>query len=706
MKKIFSLLLILITAFINLNAESLLHANSLCKENGMYYLIEDGRKCPVNDKVITVKLKEGTCEVDKGVVSLRKNKLGYVDVAVPDSVSIEDFACQLEKSGIYEIIKYATYGETCVTSNDEYIGQQWYLDSIKVFDAWNYTMGSPNIKIAVIDQIPFFSHEDMYDASASYNNINWSLGIDFTGRASSSYHGMAVAGIISAKSNNAIGVAGICGGNNNEGACIIPYNISTVGEGVDMSCVDDAIIDATDKGVKVINMSFRSLSSNYPEINDAITYAKNHDVLLVASSGNDGYYSYVGYPASNQDVISVGSVGQSLQRSVFSNAGSALDLVAPGEQIYTLTNNTYVSRGGTSFSAPQVAAVIGLMLSANPQLSADEIRYLIESTAHRISIYNYQTFPEHPNGAWTNSVGYGVLDAYAAVQGAVAARDLQISGPIIPGSPSTYFIPNLLPGRYVEWSLDGHDSLPSYCTANYPVANHLQINNNAKEHIKGTLVAKVFNSNGILINTLNNFINTADGFVGSYTQTLPGDVLYGSIYDESFIQVKQGHNVVLTSSDFYGASVSYTSVSSQPMISTSGNTITIRFLASTSFSKCLLHCVKGDKVIEFRLVAEPAIILNPDFPILANVSNNGNSTINVELIEQQGNCELRTEDTLYVWNLYVYSASTGELVHEQQVSGSSVSIESDKWKPDIYMIKIKFGTKELTQKISLLGYPR
>lgn len=374
MKKIFSLLLILITAFINLNAESLLHANSLCKENGMYYLIEDGRKCPVNDKVITVKLKEGKIDVDKGIIPLRRNKLGYIDVVVPDSVPLEDFACLLDKSGNYELIKYATYGEYCATANDEYIGQQWYLDSIKVFDAWNYTMGSPNIKIAVIDQIPFFSHEDMYDASAGYNNIDWSLGIDYTGNPAVSPHGMQVAGVIGAKSNNMIGVAGICGGNNSAGVCIIPYNNNTINGLSDMTCVDDAIIDATEKGARVINMSFGIIVSNNPDIDEAITYAKDRGVLLVASSGNAGETNRIYYPASNPDVIAVGSVGQNFRRSYFSNAGSGLDLVAPGENIHVIEeNNGYADKDGTSYSAPQVSAVIGLMLSVYPQLSANKV---------------------------------------------------------------------------------------------------------------------------------------------------------------------------------------------------------------------------------------------------------------------------------------------------------------------------------------------
>ena len=119
----------------NLNAQSLLQANSLYKEDGKYYLMENGQKCLVNDKVITVKIKEGIEDTVTGVIPLRKSKLGYIDVKVPDSVSLEDFAHQLDKSGNYEIVIYNTYAKLCAVSNDVLICHQWYLDSIRVFDA-------------------------------------------------------------------------------------------------------------------------------------------------------------------------------------------------------------------------------------------------------------------------------------------------------------------------------------------------------------------------------------------------------------------------------------------------------------------------------------------------------------------------------------------------------------------------------------------
>lgn len=279
---------------------------------------------------------------------------------------------------------------------------------------------------------------------------------------------------------------------------------------------------------------------------------------------------------------------------------------------------------------------------------------------------------------------------------------LSLNGPTIPGTPSTYSVQGLPPGWYVVWSIEGQTTLPSYCTANYPASNQLQINNSNKLHIQQTLIAKVYNGDGTLIKTLTKYINTADGFQGSYIQTLIGEVLSGYFYDGDILQVRQGTNVVLTSSDFNGATVSYTSLSPNPTVTTSGNTITVNLRASTLPSNCVLHCVKGDKVIEFRLRAVPSLIIDPDLPIMSNISSNGNSTITIELVENADRGDELGQNTFDSWELNITSISTGEVVCEQQISGTTVSIDSSKWKPDVYIIHIKVADKEIVQKLSLL----
>jgi|GEM_PF-6703157 len=101
-----------------------------------------------------------------------------------------------------------------------------------------------------------------------------------------------------------------------------------------------------------------------------------------------------------------------------SSYGANLDIVAPGSNIYsTSLNNKYGVGSGTSFAAPQVSGVAALILSVNPNLSPLEVRNIIECTAQKVNpeIYDYEINPKRPNGTWNREMGYGLLDAYAAL---------------------------------------------------------------------------------------------------------------------------------------------------------------------------------------------------------------------------------------------------------------------------------------------------
>jgi len=195
-------------------------------------------------------------------------------------------------------------------------------------------------------------------------------------------------------------------------------------------------------------------------INNAITQGRNgKGCVVVFASGNDNL-STVSYPASLQNVIAVGAISPCGQRKSLSscdgeswgsNYGLNLSIVAPGVLIPTtdrqgnagynpnihihtgnggnkvtqdFTNQDYtVWFNGTSAACPHVAGVAALVLSVNPNLTGQQVRDIIESTAQKVGGYNYQTTSGRPNGTWNNEVGYGLVNAYAAVQAAQCVND-------------------------------------------------------------------------------------------------------------------------------------------------------------------------------------------------------------------------------------------------------------------------------------------
>lgn len=145
--------------------------------------------------------------------------------------------------------------------------------------------------------------------------------------------------------------------------------------------------------------------------------------MVVFSSGNESNSS-VSYPSSLEEVISVGSVGALGDRSVFSNYGNGIEIVAPGENIYTIDRigNYGYSSGdycfnfsGTSTACPHVSGVAAIILSLRPELLSWQVRKIMDETAQKVGNYNYQTLSGHNFGTWNNEVGYGLVDAYAAV---------------------------------------------------------------------------------------------------------------------------------------------------------------------------------------------------------------------------------------------------------------------------------------------------
>jgi subtilisin family serine protease len=160
-------------------------------------------------------------------------------------------------------------------------------------------------------------------------------------------------------------------------AKLLPVKAFSANGNGSLSNIIAGIYYAVQNHTNVINMSFDMLQ-NSTELTDAINYANSNNVILVASSGNDGVEEMV-YPAGFQNVMGVASTNNQDQRSSFSNYGNQIVWVAaPGEGVITTYPfGIYAAGWGTSFSSPFVSGTASLILNMQPQDTQNQASWAI-----------------------------------------------------------------------------------------------------------------------------------------------------------------------------------------------------------------------------------------------------------------------------------------------------------------------------------------
>jgi subtilase family protein len=167
--------------------------------------------------------------------------------------------------------------------------------------------------------------------------------------------------------------------------------------------VAKAIYWATDRGARVINMSFAGTRD--PSIEQSLRYARHKGVILVAAVGNKGPLSPALFPAADADVIAVTATDQNDKVFQAANRGKHVAVAAPGVELFLPgLNGTYQEVSGTSFAAAEVSGAIALLLERKPGLTHDEARRILMSTARDLG----------PSG-YDPHFGAGLVDAYRAV---------------------------------------------------------------------------------------------------------------------------------------------------------------------------------------------------------------------------------------------------------------------------------------------------
>jgi subtilisin family serine protease len=307
-------------------------------------------------------------------------------------------------------------GYLALEPNDPRLAPQWHHGTIGSRDAWGRRHSASGVIVAVLDSGIMLDHEDLagnlwsnprarpaVETSPCTKSAWGGHGYDFLNcdddpsaeflpwqkfdRARASCveiggglrkwesHGTRVAGLIGAVGDNGRGVAGM--------AWQVKIMAVKVGDGVcgtvDLAAILSGIDFAIDNGADIINASWAGFPEN-DLLEKAIRRAGDAGVLFIAAAGNQGndLDAQPDYPASFalDNIITVGSIGKTERVSDFSNVGAfQVDIVAPGEGIFSTTprlyaktaRSSYNAGDGTSFSAPLVAGVAALLMQSYPK---------------------------------------------------------------------------------------------------------------------------------------------------------------------------------------------------------------------------------------------------------------------------------------------------------------------------------------------------
>ncbi|MBN2410050.1 S8 family serine peptidase [candidate division KSB1 bacterium] len=356
---------------------------------------------------------------------------GFKLLRIPAPISIEQMIQIYSKN---PNVEYAEPNSICYAffvPNDPYYSMQWHFDNeeyggIHMESAWSIQGGGNSyVIIGILDTGVAYENYDSYALAPDLAGTHFVQGHDYVNNDEHANddegHGTHVAGTIAQKTNNGEGVAGIA-----FNCSIMPIKVlNKRGSGTAVQLAD-GLYFAANNGADVINMSLGWPPGYDPgtTVRDAVKYAYEKGVTLVAASGNDGV-NEVSYPAAYDDyVIAVGATRYDEQVAYYSNTGSSLDITAPGgdlnvdqngdgygdgvlQQTFSRrpTNFGYYFYTGTSMATPHVAGVAALLI-ANGITGPDNVRNALESTAE-----------DHGLSGWDASYGWGIVDAAAALGG-------------------------------------------------------------------------------------------------------------------------------------------------------------------------------------------------------------------------------------------------------------------------------------------------
>ena len=256
---------------------------------------------------------------------------------------------------------------------DPLLAQQWGLFAIGADHVWTTTTGQ-GVIVAVVDS-GSGPHPDLAENLLPGRSIIGTVESQDGKDIDASGHGTHVAGIIAAVANNGIGGSGVA-----PNAKILPIQVlDQAGQG-DARDVAAGVRFAADNGARVINLSLGGATES-SSLTQAITYANDKGVLVVAAAGNGGAADKPKWPASLDLTLAVTAVDQANNATSFDQRGDYIDLSAPGANIVSTAKGDYVTLSGTSMAAGFVAGAAALLFAAEPRVTNAQVRDILLRTA-------------------------------------------------------------------------------------------------------------------------------------------------------------------------------------------------------------------------------------------------------------------------------------------------------------------------------------
>ena len=437
--------------------------------------------------------------------------------------------------------------------------QQWYSDSLHVSDLGGEYTGA-GITVGIIDDGLDYAHPDLV------NQVD--LGIDYDAQYHSNtgehkwpplpfkpedFHGTPVAGIIVAEANNETGIVGLAAD-----ADAASFRVKWANSHISGALAKQSQVD-------ISNNSWGAIKAFSDDFSSATHLPDYANIRYAVETGRDGYGTVFVFSAGNsrtsgdnvnhhnfqnaRETITVASVSQDDVVSSFSTPGAAILVAAYGENVLSTDRlgsdglniaagdaGDYVAFSGTSAAAPQVSAIVALMLEANPTLGYRDVQAILAHSARHpdTAAWKVNAASDHNMGgmSFNDDLGFGIVNAHSAVRLAETWQTTQTAHNEAYAGTRLLDIAEVIP--------DG-DQTGGY-TTKFTIASdinveHVELGIDIRHTRLGDLVIEVISPNGTISTLLNRPTATEGrpfGLTGEYSG-LPTHLMFD-----------------LSSSQFYG----------------------------------------------------------------------------------------------------------------------------------------------------------